>query len=139
MDFKEFFEAEAAGGIELWLDDDRDPELPQYQGAFGAKPGMLWVKTAWDAVKVLKQGNVKFISFDNDIGFAPTQYDDGIKVENEGKYVAKWIEIQAFWRKEGMAPGIPPLKWAVHTKNVEGEKEIRMAMAKAEEFWGESG
>jgi len=43
MNFKEFAEQT----MELWLDDERDPDDPYIQEDFhSARPGLKWVKTA---------------------------------------------------------------------------------------------
>ncbi|MES2793434.1 MAG: cyclic-phosphate processing receiver domain-containing protein [Planctomycetota bacterium] len=104
--------------IDLWLDDERDPEDPQIQEAFGSFPGMIWVKTAFAAINRLKDDNVQYISFDHDLGPGPTGYE-----------VAKWIEERAFSGEFGR------LSWSVHSKNPAGAKAITVAMEQAEKFW----
>lgn len=104
--------------VDLWLDDERNPADPRVQEQFDAMPGMIWVKTADAAVHRLKQGAVRFISLDHDLGTTATGYD-----------VAKWIEERAFHGR------LPRLSWAVHSMNVEGAKMIRRAMQRADQYW----
>jgi hypothetical protein len=119
MKFKEFFEE-----IELWLDDVRDPDDPQIQQDYGARPGMIWVKTVQEALKYLVQGNVKSIDFDNDLGV-----DEWGKTRKEGRHLANWIEKQAYFKK------IPRLEWRVHSDNPIGSEHIKKAMQNADKFW----
>ena len=106
--------------IDIWLDDERDPDDPQIQEQFGAFPGMIWVKSADAAIQRLKSGQVQSISFDHDLGTSATGYD-----------VAKWLEERAF---NGT---ISRISWAVHSMNVRGAKAIRMAMLNADRYWSE--
>lgn len=104
--------------IDLWLDDERDPEHPQIQELFGISSGMVWVKTAHAAISRLKSGDVQSISFDHDLGTVMTGYD-----------VAKWIEERA------CLGVLPRIFWTVHSRNVRGAKVIRQAMLNADQFW----
>lgn len=105
--------------ISIWLDDERDPNEPKYQiPPFNANSNMIWVKSVAEAKELLKNGNVSFISFDNDLGLS-----------EEGRHLASWIEEQAYNKS------LPPLKWAIHSQNVEGRRQITMAMNSAERFW----
>ena len=104
--------------IDLWLDDERDPNDPRIQEQFDATDGMIWVKTAHAAIHRLKSGTVRFISLDHDLGTTATGYD-----------VAKWIEERA------CRGDLPRLAWAVHSTNVEGAKNIRRVMLRADHFW----
>ena len=104
-------------GIELWLDDERDPNDPFIQEEFHARPGMIWVKTVPEAKEILKQGNVSYISFDNDLA-----------QPEEGKDLAKWIEEEAYYNR------LKPMQWTVHSQNVIGQKHIIMAMKNADKF-----
>jgi hypothetical protein len=117
MNFKLWME----NSIKIFLDDERDPKDPVIQNKFGATPTMLWVKTAQDAIKILSQGNVAFISMDHDLG------------ENAGSgyEVAKYIEKSAF---EGT---LPKLSWRIHSQNPVGARDIKFAMQSAERFWNQ--
>ena len=106
--------------IDLWLDDERDPEDRSIQEMFESFPGMLWVKTAYAAINRLKSGEVRYISFDHDLGTGPTGYD-----------VAKWIEERAFHGD------IHRIEWNVHSKNPQGAKDIISAMKNADKYWAE--
>jgi len=108
--------------IELWLDDERDPNDNFIKEEFGSRDGMIWVKTAWAAISRLKDNNVSFISLDHDLGPAGA---------GTGYVVAKWIEEQAF---NGT---LNKLDWSVHSKNTAGTKNITFAMMNANKYWGE--
>jgi len=106
--------------IDLWLDDERDPEHPQIQELFGAWSGMVWVKTAHAAIIRLKDSDVRSISLDHDLGTGMTGYD-----------VARWIEERAFHGT------LARIVWTVHSKNVRGAKSICQAMLNADRYWSE--
>jgi len=108
----------AQSEIRLWLDDVRDPQDPNIQEKFGAEGNEIWVKTMPEAISYLNQGNVSFISFDNDLG-----------EELEGYHLANWIEEKDF---DGT---LYPLGWNVHSRNPVGSSKIVNAMTSAEEFW----
>jgi len=96
--------------MQLWLDDIRDPKDH-------GRPEAVWVKTAEEALVILREGNVTFISFDHDLG-----------TELDGHDVATEIELLVYEGKISM-PG-----WAVHSANPVGEAEITAAMKSAERF-----
>lgn len=104
--------------MKVWLDDERDPNDPIIQQQFGATPDMVWVKTSKDAIELLRNGKVEFLSLDHDLG----PDDDGYKV-------ARWIEEQAYFKQ------LKPLKWAIHSQNSVGSNNIKMAMLAAHEYW----
>ena len=104
--------------IDLWLDDERDPNHPEIQELFNAFPGMLWVRTAEAAIAKLRTGQVRFLSLDHDLGTVLTGYD-----------VARWIEERAF------NGDLARCRWAVHSMNVEGARRIRAALCRADQFW----
>ena len=106
-------------GISLWLDDERDPSDPVVRQLFGAVGDELWVKTASEAIEVLKGGRVEMISLDHDLG----------TVDN-GMTVAAWIEEQAFLEK------LPRIKWKIHSQNVVGVENMKRALKKADRYWG---
>lgn len=96
--------------MKLWIDDNRlKPEGFDIQA-----------RTAPEAIAIIKTGEIKFISFDHDLGLgsAGTGYD-----------VAKWIEKNAF---DGI---MKPAEWVVHSANPVGRKNIDRAMMKAKQFW----
>lgn len=80
----------------------------------------LRVYTAHEAIDLLKQGNITFISFDHDLGEAEngTGYD-----------VAKWIE-EAVITNNFLLPD-----WAVHSANPVGRQNINSAMLSAEKYF----
>ena len=107
--------------MKLWLDDERDPKKPFIQSEFGAEGDEIWVKTAYQAICYLKQGNVESISLDHDLG----------ESAGTGMDVAKWIEEQAFHGT------IPRITWMIHSKNTVGVKNMTKALIKADEFWNQ--
>ena len=115
-----YFKIAQTQGIRIWLDDERDPKDPEIQRLFGSQGNEIWVKTAPEAIKMLQQGNVAFIDFDNDLG--PPE-------AGEGRHVADWIETQAFHGR------LKPLDWKVHSMNVIGSNKIYTAMTSADHFW----
>jgi len=97
--------------MRLWLDDIR--EMP--------KDFDIWAKNSYEALVYLRIGNIKFISFDHDLGEgAGTGYD-----------VAVWIEERAFRKKIG------PIGWQIHSANTVGRNKIEMAMINADKYWRE--
>lgn len=107
--------------IRIYLDDLR----PTPMGIYGSleRPAVPYTHrcyTSQEAIDLLKTGKVTFISFDHDLG-APengTGYD-----------VARWIE-KAVW-----AGHIPMPKYAIHSANPVGVKNIDAAMKSAERAW----
>jgi len=122
MRFKQFVE-----GVEVWLDDLRDPNDPQHQQEKGARPGMIWVKTYQQAIDRLMVGDVDLIAFDNDLG--PDSVDERGRVR-EGRHVADWIEFMA---RQGELK--PPSEWIIQTDNIPTKWAIDTAMRKAQEYW----
>ncbi len=94
--------------LRVWLDDERP--LPSNFD--------VHVKTADEAIELLKKGNVDVISLDHDLGTEKTGYD-----------VACWIEEQAFHGKLGK------LRLRCHSQNVVGRARICIALQNAEKFW----
>ena len=102
-------------GINLWLDDERDPAVhsPHYK--------WVWVKSAKAAIAALETGAVERISLDHDLG-------NEMEVGN-GYMVAKWIEESAYLNK------IPHLSWSVHSQNSVGAASMRAALTNADRYW----
>ncbi len=107
--------------MKLWLDDDRDPGIPFIQREFRSEPGMIWVKTVPEAIKLLRNGGVTFISLDHDLGQKQTGYD-----------LASWIEEQAYHRL------LAPLEWRIHAQNSGARRAMYMAMMNADRYWAEN-
>ena len=106
--------------IDLWLDDERDPDDPRIQELFGAEPGMVWVKSANAAIHHLKNNTVRWISLDHDLGTTKTGYD-----------ADRWIEDRA---KSGE---LERVLWTIHSMNVVGARAMRRVLESAERFWRE--
>lgn len=107
--------------MKMWLDDIRDP------WKYG-KGGWVWVKTAEDAVALLKSGDVEEASLDHDLsyeqmikgGFEGKIYDDG---EGTGYDVVCWLERNPqFWPKNGTS---------VHSMNPAGRQRMEQVIHKA--------
>lgn len=101
--------------MRLYLDDLRPTPASVWYDA--ALPFTHSPKTAWEAIELLKTGEVDFISFDHDLGPAEagTGYD-----------VARWIEEQA-----GTNPDFRVPDWSVHSANPVGAGNIQRAMLAA--------
>lgn len=96
--------------IRLWLDDVR----PMPDGFD------VHAKTAQEAIALIDSDTVAEISFDHDLG-AP---------ENGSGYdVAKHVECRAYYRT-----GAPP-RYAVHSANPVGRRNIIAAMQMAETYF----
>lgn len=106
--------------MHVWLDDIRDPTQRGYQLSHGARGDEIWVKTVPEALALLQKGGVESISLDNDLG------EDQ---ELEGRWLAAWIEEQAFHGT------LDPIDVFVHSDNVAANKEMRYAIANAKHFW----
>lgn len=77
-------------------------------------------KTAAQAIRMIKEKGISFISFDHDLG----------EVGNGSGYqVAKWIEVMAY------GGALKPLDYAIHSANPVGRINIDMAMRSAQNFW----
>ena len=94
----------------VWLDDVR-PMPKGYD---------VHVRTAEEAIALLKTGKVRKISLDHDLGEEMTGYD-----------VAKFIEAGA------VAGTLAPIDCLVHSQNVVGAAQMRMALVVAEKHWRE--
>jgi hypothetical protein len=91
--------------MKIYLDDERTPK----------SEGWNIVRDAETAIKLLKSGVVTEISLDHDLGTELTGYD-----------VATAIEELVFFKK------IKCPKWNVHSANPVGQKNITLAMKRAE-------
>ncbi len=94
--------------MNIWLDDER--AMPD---GFNTH-----VKTAEEAIELIKSGIVQKISLDHDLG-----------TESTGLTVANFIEEQAFHGK------LKPINCFVHSQNIVGAKNIKMALENAKRFW----
>jgi len=99
--------------MKIWLDDERS--MP---GAYN-----IHTKTAWEAIELLKQGEITVISLDHDLG--PPEAGSGYDV-------AKWIEEQAFHQKDQF----PSLIVNLHTDNPVGNQNMKYAIKNAEKYSG---
>jgi hypothetical protein len=104
--------------MRIWLDDIRP-----------APEGWTWVTHPWSVMGMLRKSkfsghedaeDITEISFDHDLGVGDTGYD-----------VAKLIEEMAAHNI------IKPIKWAIHSANPVGRRNIEMAMNNADKYWGE--
>lgn len=101
--------------IKLWLDDVRDPNE---HGAIG----FTWVKTAAEAIEMLKAGNVHLASLDHDLAEehypwnCPELPPKGAKT---GYDVVCWMEENDVW---------PPGGVRVHSQNPAGAHRMWLAI-----------
>ena len=101
----------ADGEYKVWLDDLREMP-PEYD---------IHVKTASEAIEVLKTGKVTHMSFDHDLG----------EGNGSGYDVASWIERAAYDNS------IQPIKFSLHTQNTVGMENMSAALLNANRFWRE--
>lgn len=95
--------------MNIFLDDVRNPpEMGDY----------VICRNSADAIRLILTGNVRFISFDHDLGQDDTGY-----------IVACKIEELAY---NGM---IAPIDYMIHSANPVGRDNIRRAMESAWRFW----
>lgn len=98
--------------VQVWLDDER-PMPSDYD---------VHVRTAEEAIALLKSGTVSKISLDHDLGQEKTGYD-----------VAKWIEENA------INGTLNKLNVRIHTQNPVGNQNILAAIRNAYRHWGNYG
>lgn len=97
-------------GLKMWLDDERS--MPE---GFD-----LHVKTAKEAIDMIRKGGVSMVSLDHDLG-------DG---NGTGYDVAKYIEESAF------NGALIPVDVRVHSANPVGRANINRCIENAKRFWG---
>lgn len=105
--------------MKLWLDDIREP------WKFGCA-GWVWAKTAEEAVKFLKTGDVEMASLDHDLtdeqmmgGMLGEIREDGVK---SGYDVVLWLEQNPqYW---------PPKGTIVHSMNPAGRRRMAEVIAR---------
>lgn len=98
--------------MKLWLDDIRDPNL------FG-HIGWHWVKTAEEAINLLKTGVVEQASLDHDLTIEQTL--GNIDNEKTGYTVVCWMEENNVW---------PPNGTKVHSMNPVGREKMQKVINK---------
>lgn len=101
--------------MKIWLDDLCEKECDRK-----TPDGYVGVKTAREAIRLLKAGNVTYISFDHDLG---------AKCHGTGYLVAQYIEKAAYFGK------INRLEYDIHSSNPVGRNNIEAAMSNADKFW----
>ena len=97
--------------ISVWLDDER-PMPASFD---------IHVKTPEEAIDLLKQDIVEYISLDHDLGLEPET--------RNGYMVAKFIEEAAYNGE------LTPLAWNLHTANSVGRDNMSRALMNADKFW----
>ncbi len=100
--------------MKVWLDDNRK-----------APEGWKWVKTAHQAIMMLKRGEVTHISLDHDLGKK--------EVVGDGYEVAVFIETAAHDKM------LPPMDMVVHTQNSSRGEMMMAALRNAIKFWDDKG
>ena len=81
----------------------------------------IHVKTAQEAIALLKTGNVIHISLDHDLG--------PLDECGSGYQVATYIEAHAY------AGDLPWLTWATHSQNPVGVSNMQQALKNADRYW----
>lgn len=100
-------------GVSLWLDDVRDPVRQGYVG-------WTWVKTADEAIALLKTGTVVRASLDHDLDMQATL--GNAPTEKTGYDVVCWMEANNVWPPEGTR---------VHSMNPSGRARMEAAIRRA--------
>lgn len=103
--------------MRVFLDDVRDP--PLFDRLTGER--LVWdavCRTADELIALVNTGNVRFISFDHDLGHDKSGYDAACYIE---KLAAK--------------DKIPRIDYTIHSGNVVGAGNIDRAMKSAHRFW----
>ena len=113
--------------MKLWLDDIRDPA----QYAFFGKDNQIkggydytWVKTADEAIELLKTGQVTYASLDHDLAwdhYIGKEYVNGKSPEKTGYDVVLWMQTNNVWPKDGCV---------VHSMNPVGRKKMQYIIDK---------
>lgn len=101
---------ESKEGVKVWLDDER-PKPDEFD---------IHVRTAREAISLLKSEHVLLISLDHDLG------NDS---NGTGYDVAKFIEEGAFLGT------VPPVVVKVHSANPVGSNRIKMCIENANRYW----
>jgi len=99
--------------MKVWLDDERS-----------APAGWVHVKTPWEAIELVKTGQVEEISLDNDLGF------ENYVPPNEGHHVAEFIERGAVLGE------LKFIRCRIHTQNVAAKDRMKAAIRNAYKAWG---
>lgn len=106
--------------MKMWLDDIREP------WKFGAI-GWEWVKTAEEAINLLKAGEVEVASLDHDLSDEhypwnrSNEYDMPVSGAGTGYDVVCWMEENNAWPKGGVS---------VHSMNPVGRKRMQVVIDK---------
>jgi hypothetical protein len=102
--------------MKLWLDDTRDP-------AEHGRIGWVWVKTAAEAIELLKTGEVEQLQLDHDLTVEQTLGNDDH--EPTGYDVALFLEEN---------PHLCPVNGTgVHSMNPAGRARMEVALVRAYE------
>lgn len=98
--------------MKLWLDDLRVPPDTSW----------TWVKTAQEALDLLRKRIPDEISFDHDLG----------ESDQTGYTVAREIEARCWTGQPGHNRRI---KWHIHSANPVGRANIQAAMESCDRYW----
>lgn len=106
--------------MQLWLDDQRDPER------YG-RANWFWAMTAVEAIQAFRRGDITEASLDHDLtdrqmvlgGYNARIEDDGVM---SGYDVVLWLEQNPeYWPEEGVA---------VHSQNPAGRARMETVIQK---------
>lgn len=101
--------------MRVWLDDAR--ELPFYYD--------VRVRTAHDAIALLKTGLVTAISLDHDLG----------ETDNRGEYPGTGYDVAVFIEEAAFKGELGCIEVECHSASPVGKERIEAALKKATEFW----
>lgn len=112
----------------VWLDDER-PMPKEYN---------VHVKSACEAIKMIKEGQVGEISLDHDLGeeTTTTRWSDRFNrflAVGTGYDVAKFLEEGAYTKT------VRPIVWNIHSANPVGRDNMEMALKNADKYWYNRG
>ena len=113
--------------MKLWLDDVRDPtQYAFYREGVNIKGGYdyIWVKTADEAIALLKTGKVTYASLDHDLAFEHymgQEFVNGTSPNKTGYDVVLWMESNSVWPIDGTV---------VHSMNPVGRKKMQAVIDK---------
>lgn len=104
--------------IKIWLDDQADFEgMPNRK----TPEGFIPLRSAYDVIRLLEQGNVEVVDLDHDLG-----HEDE---SDNGYTVVKWIE-----ERVATDPSYIPPEIRVHTENSEARDRMLLGIKSIKRF-----
>ncbi len=106
--------------INIWLDDERDPNDPIIIKLFGTKDNWTWVKTIEEALDIITTNKINMISLDHDLGYEKTGYDLITKIE----------ELT-------FTGNLYPFYILIHSQNPVGIQRMKTVAKRIREYWND--